>query len=228
MANNTVLEAKGVTKTYNNGALQILKDINFSVQSGEFVCIMGPSGSGKSTLLHLLGALDSMDSGEVLIEGKKITDMTDDEISAFRRRRLGFVFQFFNLLPTLTALENIALPALLDGKPLIEVEKRANELLHLMDLESRGDHRPQQLSGGQMQRVAIARALLASPALLLADEPTGNLDSKTGESVLMLLKKLNKEFNQTIVMVTHDPKAAEYATRVIDMKDGRIEKDSKR
>jgi putative ABC transport system ATP-binding protein len=227
MANKTVLEAKGVTKTYNNGTLQILKDINFSVQSGEFVCIMGASGSGKSTLLHLLGALDGMDSGEVLIEGKKITDMTDDEISAFRRRRLGFVFQFFNLLPTLTALENIALPALLDGKPLAEVEGRANELLRLMDLESRGDHRPQQLSGGQMQRVAIARALLASPALLLADEPTGNLDSKTGESVLMLLKKLNKEFNQTIVMVTHDPKAAMYATRLIEMKDGRIEKDSK-
>lgn len=222
-----ILEAKGINKTYNEGKLEILKDINFSVESGEFVCIMGPSGSGKSTLLHLLGALDEMDQGEVLIEGKKITDMTDDEISEFRRRRLGFVFQFFNLLPTLTALENVALPALLDGKPLTEVEKKAKDLLRLMDLEDRYDHRPQQLSGGQMQRVAIARALLSSPALLIADEPTGNLDSKTGESVLTLLKKLNKELNQTIVMVTHDPKAAAYATRVIQMKDGRIEKDSK-
>jgi putative ABC transport system ATP-binding protein len=187
---------------------------------------MGPSGSGKSTLLHLIGGLDRPTTGSIEIDGEPIQSFTDNELSAFRRRRLGFIFQFFNLLPTLTAIENVALPLLLDGKSMSSISGKASELLTLMGLGHRMHHRPDQLSGGEMQRVAICRALVTDPLLILADEPTGNLDTKTGTIVLELLAKIAKERGNSIVMVTHDPRAAGYGTRLIRLKDGLIESDA--
>jgi putative ABC transport system ATP-binding protein len=184
---------------------------------------MGPSGSGKSTLLHLLGALDRPSAGEIEIEGSKLSGLSDDALSAFRRRKLGFIFQFFNLLPSLSALENVALSMLLDGYTLSEVQPRALALLDQMGIGKRAHHRPDQLSGGEMQRVAIARALMSKPALILADEPTGNLDSKTGTQVLELLRSLVTEEGQTLVMVTHDPTAAQFADRLVRLRDGVVE-----
>lgn len=222
-----ILETRKLSKTYTRGSqsIEALKDVSITVERGQFVSIMGPSGSGKSTLLHLLGGLDRPTSGTVAIENETIQSLTDNQASLFRRRRLGFIFQFFNLLPTLTALENVALPALLDGKSLHDVKPRAAELLKLMGLEHRMDHRSDELSGGEMQRVAIARSLISKPAVLLADEPTGNLDSKTGASVLELLSFLADEKRQTVVMVTHDSRAASYGHRLIKMRDGRVESD---
>jgi putative ABC transport system ATP-binding protein len=221
------LKVENLKKTYKRGRLEVeaLKGVSFSIQRGQFVSIMGPSGSGKSTLLHLLGGLDRPSSGVVRIDGQELQKFNDDQLSAFRRRRLGFIFQFFNLLPTLTALENVALPLLLDGAKLKDVEPKADSLLSMMGLKNRMDHRPDQLSGGEMQRVAIARALVSDPLLILADEPTGNLDSATGTRVLETLAKLAKEHKHTIVMVTHDPRAASYADRLIKMKDGMVESD---
>jgi putative ABC transport system ATP-binding protein len=223
----TILEAKELKKVYAHGDQEThaLRGVSVAIRSGEMTSIMGPSGSGKSTLLHMLGGLDRPSSGEVLIGGENIAALTDDALSAFRRRKLGFIFQFFNLLPTLTALENVALPLLLDGQPLSKVTPRAKELLDFMGLSARMNHRPEQLSGGQMQRVAIARALVTDPLLILADEPTGNLDSETGHSVLEMLSKLVREKGQTVVMVTHDPKAANYGDRIVRVKDGMIESD---
>jgi putative ABC transport system ATP-binding protein len=186
---------------------------------------MGPSGSGKSTLLHLIGGLDQPTSGSVQLDGQAIEKYSDDQLSAFRRRRLGFIFQFFNLLPTLTALENVALPLLLDGKSLGEISPKAKELLAMMGMEKRMHHRPDQLSGGEMQRVAIARALVTDPILILADEPTGNLDTKTGTTVLELLARLVKERDQTVLMVTHDSRAASFGNRLVTLRDGLIESD---
>lgn len=223
---DVVLDARGLTKTYQQGQLQVLKGVDLSIRRGQFVCIMGPSGSGKSTLLHVLSRLDSADAGTVQIEGQDLLQMSDQTLSQFRRRRLGFVFQFFNLLPNLTALENVTLPRLLDGERLSTIEPEAIAILDRVGLRERAHHRPTELSGGQAQRVAIARAILSKPALLLADEPTGNLDSKTGADVLRLLKELSGE--QTILMVTHDPRAAEYADRVIRMSDGLIESDTEK
>lgn len=220
-----LLEARNLKKSYQQGRTVVLRDVSLRVAKGEFVCVMGPSGSGKSTLMHILSSLDSADHGEVRIEGDEPQKMSDAELALFRRRRLGFVFQFFNLLPHLTAVENVALPALLDGQSLTQARGRATELLQMMGLGERMDHRPAQLSGGQMQRVAIARALYSRPALLMADEPTGNLDSQTGLEVLQLLKSLNREHQQTIIMVTHDPKSAEFASRLIRMSDGKIVSD---
>ncbi len=217
-----VLNIKNISKSYNQGQLSVLSNINLQVQTGEFICLMGQSGSGKSTLMHIMGGLDTADTGEVIFNGQSLSHLSDREMSIIRRRQMGFIFQFFNLLPTMTALENVMLPALIDGAEFSSAEKRAYELLDLMEMKDRASHRPAELSGGQMQRVAIARSLFSQPQLILADEPTGNLDSKTGESVLNLLKKINQDFKQTLIMVTHDPKAASYASRIIRLSDGRI------
>jgi putative ABC transport system ATP-binding protein len=222
-----LLETRDVRKTYSRGLTQVsaLKGVSLRLDRGQFASIMGPSGSGKSTLLHLVGGLDRPSGGSVILDGQPIETFSDDELSRFRRRKLGFIFQFFNLLPTLTALENVALPLLLDGKSMTEVAPKARELLGLMGIEQRGEHRPDQLSGGEMQRVAIARALVTDPLLILADEPTGNLDTKTGGTVLELLAKMVKERGQTILMVTHDPRAASYGNRLVTLRDGVIESD---
>ena len=217
-----VLNIKDISKSYNKGQLSVLSHINLQVKTGEFICLMGQSGSGKSTLMHIMGGLDTPDHGEVFFAGKSLNKLTDTEMSLIRRTQLGFIFQFFNLLPTMTALENVMLPALIDGAEFSKAERRAYELLDLMEMKDRAGHRPAELSGGQMQRVAIARSLFSQPKLILADEPTGNLDSKTGENVLNLLKKINQEFKQTLIMVTHDSKAASYASRIIRLSDGKI------
>ncbi|MBN2736504.1 MAG: ABC transporter ATP-binding protein [Spirochaetales bacterium] len=202
--------------------LTVLQDINLEIHRGEFVSLMGPSGSGKSTLLYLMGGLDSPTTGEISIMDKELSKMSDKESSILRRRTLGFVFQFYNLVPNLNVEDNILLPCLLDGKPLKHIQHKLDKILELVELSNRRKHTPRELSGGQQQRVAIARALINDPQIILADEPTGNLDSQTGEEVLQLLQKINHEENKTIVMVTHSPAAAEYATRHIHMKDGRI------
>lgn len=216
-----------IKKVYSRGdqTVEALNGVSVDIDQGEFVSIMGPSGSGKSTLLQILGGLDLPTSGKVAIGDIAIQDMRDKELSLFRRRKLGFIFQFFNLIPTLSALENVALPLLLDGFPLEKIEDRALELLQFMNLKHRAGHRPSQLSGGEMQRIAIARALITNPLLILADEPTGNLDSKTANHVLSLLKEIVNEQKQTLVMVTHDSHAAEYGSRLILIRDGRVEKD---
>ncbi|NDG84353.1 MAG: ABC transporter ATP-binding protein [Proteobacteria bacterium] len=222
-----LLTVKSLEKSYTRGeeAVHALRGVNLDIHEGQFVSIMGPSGSGKSTLLHLMGGLDRPTRGEVILKGESIAGMSDSELSLFRRKKLGFIFQFFNLLPTLSALENVCLPRLLGSESIKKIEPRARELLTLMGLENRMDHKPDQLSGGEMQRVAIARALISDPALILADEPTGNLDTKTGEAILGLLKEMSKTTGKTIVMVTHDPKAASYGNRLIHMKDGALESD---
>lgn len=223
-----LLQAKELRKNFTRGAtvVEALRGVDLSIAKGEFVSIMGPSGSGKSTLLHLIGGLDLPTGGEVLIDGEPIQKLSDDALSAFRRRRLGFIFQFFNLLPTLNALENVALPRLLDGESIAEVEPKAKALLVQMGLGTRIHHRPDQLSGGEMQRVAIARALVTDPLLILADEPTGNLDSKSGEAVLRLLAEMARERGHTILMVTHDANAAAFGTRLVRLRDGEVESDT--
>jgi len=222
-----LLSVKSLKKSYTRGeeTVHALKGVSLEILEGQFVSIMGPSGSGKSTLLHLMGGLDRPTHGEVILRGESIAGMSDSELSLFRRQKLGFIFQFFNLLPTLSALENVCLPRLLGNESLKKIEPRAREILTQMGLENRMDHKPDQLSGGEMQRVAIARALISDPALILADEPTGNLDTKTGESILALLRDMCKKTGKTIVMVTHDPKAASYGNRLIRMKDGALESD---
>ncbi len=220
-----LLQVESLKKTYSRGDLRVnaLGGVTLDIPPGQFVAVMGASGSGKSTLLHLIGGLDRASAGSVIIDGQEISKLGDKELSHFRRRKLGFIFQFFNLLPTMTALENVALPWLLDGKKLSEVSDKALALLHDLGLSKRADHTPHQLSGGEMQRVAIARALVADPVLILADEPTGNLDSKTGESVLKILSDMAKHKKQTIVMVTHSKDAASHADRLITMRDGLID-----
>ncbi len=219
-----MIEAVDVVKVYRRGKTEVraLNGVSLSVPRGQFLSIMGSSGSGKSTMLNLLGALDVPTGGTLRIEGKEISRFPDDELSRFRRDRLGFIFQFFNLLPTLTALENVILPELLSGKHRDVLEPKAKLLLEQFGLKGRGDHRPDELSGGEMQRVAVARALLSEPALLLADEPTGNLDSKTGTEVLRLIREATRERQLTVVMVTHDPKAAEVGDRLVRLQDGNI------
>jgi putative ABC transport system ATP-binding protein len=219
-----ILLTQRLQKSYQMGEVTIeaLRGVQFGVRQGEFVAIMGPSGSGKSTLLHLMGGLDSPSDGEITLAGKQLAHLTDDEITLIRRRQVGFIFQFFNLLPTLTAAENLALPLLIDGQQLEDYESRIDELLALVGLSDRKYHKPDQLSGGQQQRVAIARALVTEPAIVLADEPTGNLDSKSGREILELLRRAGQEKGQTIVMVTHDPRAAAYADRVVFLQDGQI------
>ena len=220
----TVLQTTGLRKHYQMGEVTVdaLQSVDFVVQQGEFVAIMGPSGAGKSTLLHLMGGLDTPSDGDIVLGGKRLAHLSDDEITIVRRRQVGFIFQFFNLLPTLTAAENVALPLLIDGKRIEDYATRIDELLDLVGLSGRRDHKPDQLSGGEQQRVAIARAFVNDPKIVLADEPTGNLDSKSGTTVLELLRRTCKDLNATVVMVTHDPRAASYADRVIFLKDGQI------
>jgi len=213
-------------KTYQQGAREVhaLRNVSLSIKKGEFLSIMGQSGSGKSTLLNLIGGLDQPTSGEIFIDDRPLHGISDDELTLIRRRRIGFIFQFFNLLPILTAVENVGLPLLLEGVPFARIKPKAVSLLEQVGLGARSEHRPEQLSGGEMQRVAIARALITEPAVLLADEPTGNLDSHTSEDIFLLLASLNEK-GQTIVMVTHDPKAAAYGTRIITLKDGILSED---
>jgi putative ABC transport system ATP-binding protein len=213
-----------VTKRYRQGAIDVvaLKELSLEIDRGQFVSIMGPSGSGKSTLLNLVGALDQPTSGEVWIDGKAIQSMSDDERTRLRRDRIGFVFQFFNLLPTLSAIENVCLPALLAGRSRGQVFPEAAALLEEMGIAKRSEHRTTELSGGEMQRVAVARALIMNPPVILADEPTGNLDSRSGEEILKLLRRASREKERTIVMVTHDAKAAAHGDAIIELKDGEI------
>jgi putative ABC transport system ATP-binding protein len=220
-----ILETIGLRKQYQMGEVTVeaLRGVDFVVEKGEFVAIMGPSGSGKSTLLHMLGGLDNPSDGEIMLGGRRLAQLTDDDITIVRRRQIGFIFQFFNLLPTLSAAENVALPLLIDGRSPDEYRLRVDELLTLVGLGDRQNHKPDQLSGGQQQRVAIARALVTDPVIVLADEPTGNLDSESGDDILGLLRRACDEKQQTIVMVTHDPKAAEYADRIVRLKDGLVE-----
>jgi putative ABC transport system ATP-binding protein len=219
-----ILEALGLRKQYDLGAHKVsaLGGVNFTVAKGEFVSIMGPSGSGKSTLLHLLGGLDRPSDGEITLAGQRLSILDDDRVTLVRRHNIGFIFQFFNLLPTLTAEENVALPLIIDGQDLRKYQQRMDELLKLVGLQERRRHKPEQLSGGEQQRVSIARALVTGPAIVLADEPTGNLDSKTGTVIMDLLRRTCDEFGQTTIVVTHDNRAAAYADRVVFLKDGLI------
>jgi len=218
-----VLQLTGVGKTYRRGDEQVnvLVDFDFTLDAGEFVVVTGPSGAGKSTLLHVAGGLDAPDSGTVALNGQDVWSMSTGARAAFRRRNLGFVFQFFNLVPMLTAVENVSLPLVLDGMRARTADARAEELLERVGLGDRARHRPAELSGGQMQRVAVARALVAGPSLVLADEPTGNLDSHSSTEVLKLLRSLSDEDGAAVVMVTHDQAAARYGSRELHLVDGR-------
>ena len=220
-----VLEAKSLGKRYKLGSQTVdaLEGVDFLVEKGEFVAIMGPSGSGKSTLLHLLGGLDRPSDGEVTLAGQRLSLLNDQRATLVRRRNIGFVFQFFNLLPTLTAQENILLPLVIDGQNIRKHQDRLAALLELVGLSDRRNHKPEQLSGGEQQRVALARALITEPAIVLADEPTGNLDSKTGTAIMELLRRSCDDLHQTIIVVTHDPRAAAYAGRVVFLRDGHVE-----
>lgn len=226
---NKIVDVINLKKIYGQGnhIVEALVDVSFSLERGQFTSLMGPSGGGKSTLLHLIGGLDRPSQGSVCINNRCLETLPDGELSAFRRQHLGFIFQFFYLLPTLSALENVALPLLIDGQSLKTITPRAMELLGMMGLTHRIDHRPSQLSGGEMQRVAIARALITEPLLIIADEPTGNLDSKSGTQVLELLQRMVREQGYTILMATHDSTAATYGDRLITIRDGHIESDMK-
>jgi putative ABC transport system ATP-binding protein len=215
----------GVTKTYEQAKVRVqaLRGVDLEVQPGEFVAITGPSGSGKSTLLHLAGALDVPTSGDLRVLGESLAALPDAQLAAFRRRRLGFVFQFFNLLPTLSAVENAALPLLLDGLPRADALARGKAILERVDMAERLEHRPEELSGGQQQRVALARALVSDPAILLADEPTGNLDSEAGGRVLDLVDEARKQRGLTVLLVTHDASVARRADRIVQLRDGKVE-----
>jgi putative ABC transport system ATP-binding protein len=219
-----VLEAQQLRKRYQLGEHQVdaLDGVDFLIEQGEFVAIMGPSGSGKSTLLHLLGGLDQPSDGEVILAGQKLSILNDNQATLARRHNVGFVFQFFNLLPTLSAEENIALPIIIDGKNPRDYDDKLTDLLKLVGLAERRDHKPDQLSGGEQQRVALARALLTEPAIVLADEPTGNLDTKTGNAIMDLLRRSCDELNQATIVVTHDARAAAFADRVVFLQDGNI------
>jgi putative ABC transport system ATP-binding protein len=218
------IQAEKLTKTYGSGSTAViaLDHVNLTIKEGEFVAIMGPSGCGKSTLMHLLGGLDRPSEGHVLIGGHNLTDLNDDKLTELRRRKIGFIFQFFNLIPVLNAVENAALPVTLDGVKPAEAKQKATDWLTRFGLADRLVNRPDQLSGGQQQRVAIARALVAEPELILADEPTGNLDTKSSDEIASLLRDVSKQYGRTVVMVTHDPRIAAYADRIIFLKDGKI------
>ncbi|MCH8054889.1 MAG: ABC transporter ATP-binding protein [Deltaproteobacteria bacterium] len=220
-----MIRSINVHKVYRQGRNEItaLGGVSLDVRKGEFAVIMGPSGSGKSTLLHLIGGLDRPTRGEVLVEGRIISQMPDDEVTLLRRSKIGFIFQFFNLLPTLTAVENVMLPLILDGRPTAPANTRAEVLLERVGLEARRGHLPEELSGGEIQRLAIARALAFNPPILLADEPTGNLDSKSGKAILELIRRINREEGCTVVMVTHNREAAGHGHRIIYLRDGVIE-----
>ena len=222
-----ILRVENLTKIYGKGENEVraVDGISFSIEKGEFLAIVGASGSGKSTLLHLLGGVDRPTSGKVFIDGKDIYTLDDENLAIFRRRQVGLIYQFYNLIPILNVEENITLPCELDGK---EVDKnKLEELLKTLKLENRRKHLPNELSGGQQQRVSIGRAIINSPAIMLADEPTGNLDSKASEEIISLLRLSNKKYNQTVIVITHDEKIALEADRIITIDDGRIIKDEK-
>ena len=218
----SIVEARGLIKTYGRGetAVQALRNVSLSVEKGEFVAISGASGSGKSTLLHMLGAVDRPNSGSVVIDGVDVFSRRENELAVFRRRKIGFIFQFYNLIPVLTAEENITLPVRLDGRR--PDAAYLNDILETLGLSERRRHLPNQLSGGQQQRVAVGRALIHQPALILADEPTGNLDTRNGREIIALLKASIRRYGQTLILITHDPSIAAQADRVIIMEDGRI------
>ncbi len=223
-----MIELANVEKIYKNGDAEtrVLKNISFKVNDGDFVAIMGPSGSGKSTLMHIIGALDRPTSGSYVLDGRDVSKLSDDELALVRRDRLGFIFQAFNLLPRATVLRNVSLPLVYAEVPAEERDRRAGDALRAAGLpEDRWNHLSNQLSGGQMQRVAIARALVNNPAIILADEPTGNLDTKTGELVLHTFQRLNQEQKRTIILITHEPYVAEHADRIISVRDGEIVED---
>jgi putative ABC transport system ATP-binding protein len=219
-----LVETTGLYKTFALGSVEVrvLENINLEIEKGQFISIMGPSGSGKSTLLYLIGALDKPTSGSVRIKGKDLSAMKDKEESILRRREIGFIFQFYNLIPNLNVEENIMLPILLDGKKLRDHRKKLDKILEDVCLSDRRNHTPRELSGGQQQRVAIARALINEPDLILADEPIGNLDSKTGFEVMELLQRINREKGKTIIQVTHSNEAAGYGDRIINVRDGKV------
>ena len=221
---NIAVEGKHITKDFRLGAetTRVLKDISLQVMQGEFVSVMGPSGSGKSTLLYILGGLDTPTRGHVLLDGMDISRFGDEKMSRIRRQKIGFVFQFYNLIPNLNVEENIMLPLLLDGKKMGSYKKQLHQILEIVGLSERRKHTPRELSGGQQQRVAIARALIGNPEILFADEPTGNLDSETGAEIMNLLCEINQTIGQTIIMVTHSPEAAKSSGRVITVQDGVI------
>jgi putative ABC transport system ATP-binding protein len=220
----SILRTEALTKRYGTESLPIyaVRDLNMSVEAGEFVAIMGPSGSGKSTALYLMGGLDQPTSGHVWLRDQDITAMNDDALSKVRRESIGFVFQFFNLIPVLTAAENVAMPLILDGMRRAQALEKAEKALQQVDMANRATHRPGELSGGQQQRVAIARALSTQPAIILADEPTGNLDSRASDEVVNILRQTVDQYKQTLVLVTHDPRVAAHADRIVFIKDGQI------
>lgn len=222
-----ILKVENLTKTYGKGETKVnaLENISFSVEKGEFVAIVGASGSGKSTLLHLLGGVDRPTSGKVYIDNKDIYSLNDDNLAIFRRRQIGIIYQFYNLIPILNVKENILLPCNLDGKNVSK--ERLEEVLEVLNLKERENHLPNELSGGQQQRVSIGRAIINHPAIVLADEPTGNLDSKASEEIVTLLKMSNKKYKQTIIIITHDLEIASRADRVITIDDGKIIKDER-
>lgn len=222
-----ILKVENLSKTYKTGAIEVkaLDNISFSVEKGDFVAIVGASGSGKSTLLHILGGVDRPTSGKVYLNGKDVYKLNESNLAIFRRREVGLIYQFYNLIPILNVKENITLPVLLDGKK--PDTKYLNEIIHTLGLENRVNHLPNELSGGQQQRVSIGRALMNHPALLLADEPTGNLDSKASGEIMELLQVSNEKYNQTIIMITHDKNLAIHAKRIITINDGKIISDER-
>ncbi len=223
-----VVKIENITRVYQVGAVetQALRGVNLTIENGEFTALVGPSGSGKTTLLQMIGCLDQPTSGRVIVNNNDVTRLNRNQRADMRRGHIGFIFQFFALIPTLTAYENVEMPLLLNGHTPKERRERVMELLKAVDLADRANNRPDQLSGGQQQRVAIARALAPKPALILADEPTANLDTANGQQVMEIMKKLNQETGVTFVFATHDPRVISYATRVVTLKDGVIEKDS--
>lgn len=220
-----ILRVENLTKVYGSGTTKViaLDDVSFSVEKGEFVAIVGASGSGKSTLLHLIGGVDRPTSGKVFIDGKNIYNYDDDKLAIFRRRQVGLIYQFYNLIPILNVVENITLPLDLDNRK--ADSEYLNQLIKLLGLENRKNHLPNELSGGQQQRTSIGRALMTNPTIILADEPTGNLDSKSSDEIMELLKKSNKDYKQTIIMITHNMEIAKCADRIIQIEDGRIVKE---
>lgn len=220
-----ILRAENLTKIYGTGENQVvaLDHVSFSVNKGEFLAIIGPSGSGKSTLLHILGGVDTPTSGKVYMEGTDVYAQKEEQLGIFRRRQVGLIYQFYNLIPVLNVIENMTLPVRMDGRPVNK--EHLNELLEILSLKGRENHLPNQLSGGQQQRVSIGRALMNAPAVVLADEPTGNLDSKNSQEIVELLKYSNQKFNQTLIVITHDENIALQADRIIAIEDGKITRD---
>ena len=230
MIKEIVVKAEDLEKIYYMGkvAVPALRGVNLAFRRGEFVVVMGPSGSGKTTLLNLIGALDKPTRGKVYVDGEDLTTLDEGKLTKIRRKKIGFVFQFYNLIPVLTAFENVELPMLISGKNKEDRRRRAFQLLEMMGLSDRGEHRPDELSGGEQQRVAIARSLANEPSIILADEPTGDLDTKTGQEVILALHNAAKKENVTVVVVTHDPVVTEKADRILEMRDGKIVNEKKR